>query len=74
MREQKRFTFHVFTVSRLKKSYTESTMNKIIERFIKQQQYRSRNRSTAEHYMSDLRIFQRYIVSSQFFVVAEKLM
>lgn len=36
-------------------------MNEIIERFIKQQQYRSRNRSTAEHYMSDLRIVQRYL-------------
>jgi site-specific recombinase XerD len=42
-------------------SYTESTMKEIIERFIKHQEYRSRNRSTAKHYMSDLRIFLHHI-------------
>ena len=42
-------------------SYTESTMKEIIEKFIKQQAYRSRHRSTAKHYMSDLRIFHRHV-------------
>ena len=36
-------------------------MKEIIERFIKHQEYRSRNRSTAKHYMSDLRIFLHHI-------------
>lgn len=36
-------------------------MNEIIEKFIENQRHRSGNRSTAKHYMSDLRIFRRHV-------------
>jgi site-specific recombinase XerD len=36
-------------------------MKEIIEKFIENQRHRSGNRSTAKHYMSDLRLFTRHV-------------